>query len=845
MAGQKAAREEVSFQSYEDFERIGNDYYTSLVDRGKANQNDKKYQETATLNTDHLHALLSEKVQRRSANSNLYDDVIKALNDLNNLMDTPISEREKQQKLGDALAAYGTVLKKCENYIAARKPWTSIGKERLRLVNLVYQDTQREVLLLQMRIFDVENFRAGITVRQLLAGEMPLNEVRNQAGLFHMDEQKQEALSEDHRQWQLPMSVSEFRTQAADEGRLSVNAIAKMALCIEVYNRTLREGDRGDPDGYYMKHLPAYLVAMIRQCDEHTDSALMQTLRQRFSEKPIPDEVYQDKLGDMKGSAGVSSSTEVDSTQLTNITNWKDQFREYQPMSYQEMKELSKANPFNTDADKAREIYNWQALGSDADASYVGTDTSMRMNEYARSQEFSKLRYLPAHHAMGVLDRATESCRLTRKARFHRLVGGAFLQYALGMDNAYKNMQMAENIDQEINKRAGTVVTDAGYMSVGYRIDTMFGGSPVMLTLLCDEGTPFLPTENHGESELIFPRNTSYMILGARSYLTQDSPLFAETAVYALDSPDQQKEEMEHGEQRAVRYQGVEIFCKVVSKEVSSGRGASNQQYEEFLEKQKSYEGHFGAHDDPVHRAAYLEMANHDKATLTEGQRWAMQAYTADSGKINSGLRSGTPENDEVQRQIEEMAGAFDTHVLPMDMITYRGVDDGLLMYLFQEQFGIPEEERNQCMTNGRIDHRKMEQGERYKVFEGLVYEDKAYVSTSTNRYFAKRWANQISHKSYANHLEEQGNKAEADRIRQDYVTHDDNISGSHVLIMHLKAGTKAIFSDTMYVNPRTGMPRGQDELTLAAGYKYLIRSVRRDTSAGEGAYIFDIDVII
>lgn len=567
MAGQKAARDAVSFQSYEDFEHIGNDYYTSLSERGEAHKKDRSYKETATLNTDNLNALRQSR--RRSANSNRYNGVMQALTALDALMDTPISEREKQEKLGDLLAAYSAVLKSCEDYIEARNPWTSLGKERLELVRRVYKDTQREALLLQMRIFDVEDFRAGITARQLLAGEMPRNEVRDQAAYFRMDEQGQEAPGENRQQWQLPMSVSDFRKQATDEGRLDINAIARMALCMEVYNRTLREGDKGDPDGYYMQYLPSYLIAMIRQCDAHPDSPLMQTLRQSLAVKPIPAEAYREEFGEMKEVDGVQMGVLVDDDELSNITEWKDQFREYQPMSHEEMKALSGANPFNTDKGRAREIYNWKALGSNPEASYVGTGTAMMINQYARSQNFSDLNYLPAHHTMGVLDQATESCQLTRKARFFRLVGGNFLEYALGMENVFKGgktLHIAENIDREINKRAGTVVTDAGYMSVGYRVDAIFGRNPVMLTLLCDEGTPFLPTENHGESELIFPRNTSYMILGARSYMQQNSPQFLDSPLYNLDVADNVKERREKNKQLASRFRGVEIFCKVVSR---------------------------------------------------------------------------------------------------------------------------------------------------------------------------------------------------------------------------------------------------------------------------------------
>ena len=159
----------------------------------------------------------------------------------------------------------------------------------------------------------------------------------------------------------------------------------------------------------------------------------------------------------------------------------------------------------------------------------------------------------------------------------------------------------------------------------------------------------------------------------------------------------------------------------------------------------------------------------------------------------------------------------------------------------------ITPEERSRYISNGRINHDALSDGEGYKVFEGIVFRDPAFVSTSTNRFFAKRWANGLNHKAVSKRLKQEAEgmaegSAEKKQLlrqagREEWNVTD--ITGSHVMNMHLKKGTRALFSDTMYT--MTGRPRGQDEVTLDSGGTYRITSVRAE---GPGQYVFEVELL-
>jgi hypothetical protein len=103
---------------------------------------------------------------------------------------------------------------------------------------------------------------------------------------------------------------------------------------------------------------------------------------------------------------------------------------------------------------------------------------------------------------------------------------------------------------------AGTIITDDSYMSVGYRVDKVFEGSPVMLTLLCDEDTTLFPSDNFDETEFIFPRNTSYMIMGAAVKRGKEF----EKSIYTAGG------RLQGQKARTMIFDGLEIFAKVIKK---------------------------------------------------------------------------------------------------------------------------------------------------------------------------------------------------------------------------------------------------------------------------------------
>ena len=122
---------------------------------------------------------------------------------------------------------------------------------------------------------------------------------------------------------------------------------------------------------------------------------------------------------------------------------------------------------------------------------------------------------------IAVMDKATTVNTLPQDTMLFRMVGGDFLQYALGMKETTVGKTDAGSADElvnEINKKAGTVIRDTSFMSVGFKVDQPFTRFPVMLTILADKGTKCMVTDNINESEIIFGRNTRYVLLGAHAH---------------------------------------------------------------------------------------------------------------------------------------------------------------------------------------------------------------------------------------------------------------------------------------------------------------------------------------
>jgi hypothetical protein len=252
----------------------------------------------------------------------------------------------------------------------------------------------------------------------------------------------------------------------------------------------------------------------------------------------LPEQDLEEKVS----SSFMGSVTDLQKDEIVALED-SDPFPDYPRLTVEEAKKMSASNEFNTGAHRET-LYG-------VDHGYIQTPNSSEINKGLRGE-----RTLSAESKKTVktLDQASCSAKMTQKARFHRMLSSEYLQYALKLDSVVSRQVSAKNA-ADVNKMTGTVITDDGFMCVGYLVDLVFSDAPVMLTLLADVGTPVFPTDNHAESEMIFGRNTSYMILGARLHGEQGGGAFplsnAEPGIYASVKG---------------KYKGLEIFAKIIKK---------------------------------------------------------------------------------------------------------------------------------------------------------------------------------------------------------------------------------------------------------------------------------------
>lgn len=244
-----------------------------------------------------------------------------------------------------------------------------------------------------------------------------------------------------------------------------------------------------------------------------------------------------------------------------------DGFSQYKIMSYRTAEAMSKQNIYNPSVNKeiakGTHIYAYQEGNGGPKYGYINTSNASSINAYLRGETPQKIEQDIQKHNSGFkfannweneinktiqhMDAAAELNQLDDNYKFYRMLRSEYVSAALGLGDYIENgTEIRPDVVFEIQKKAGTVITDKSYMSVGFNADAPFAGSPIMLTLLCDKGTRVFATENLAESELILGRNTSYMIMGARWY------------------GNKKKNVPVSGRSGMQKYFGLEIFAKVL-----------------------------------------------------------------------------------------------------------------------------------------------------------------------------------------------------------------------------------------------------------------------------------------
>lgn len=176
-----------------------------------------------------------------------------------------------------------------------------------------------------------------------------------------------------------------------------------------------------------------------------------------------------------------------------------------------------------------------------ASAGYVGTGKSFDVNRYLRfDRDPDKLaQYLRENKGFFGEERSKkEAERIAEQSdrtieSMDRIIAADTIKSDM-MLTRYVDFSMAKGISREvqdavdrgaenseiislINKKAGQVVTEKGYISASMAAESnYFRERPVRLALLTPEGTPAFVTYNTTESEVVLGRNTNMRLVGAQ-----------------------------------------------------------------------------------------------------------------------------------------------------------------------------------------------------------------------------------------------------------------------------------------------------------------------------------------
>lgn len=539
----KSYQPDVNFSSFQDVKAIAQTYEKSVF--GKKNGvsgNIRNYRK------------LKSSFNWRGENADRFEAVLNRIEQVENLRNEKVSG-EHPEAYENIMVAYADLCGACKEYIDNTEYGHSLsGRRRVSIVKKIFTTAEKEVLMLQMRYFEMgSQFKGeGITLRQLFAGETLPQLIQDDAANFSLEESNAAPVAEAEG-YRLHISAGEFKNRISAEALVDAKDSSVIAILLEYYQRIL---SRMDTDPASKRLIPEVLHRIQILCGQNGESTVLAELSQ--DAQRIFDETRADQLQTVSTAGLIGRDGFVpyrryrDTADLTMEEEQvsSDLFSDYPVISEREATEMSGENEYNR-GEAATTLYGL-ASKQGREHGYIQTSNSFRINQYLRNQKFEDVSY-KSHRTIGLLNEATKQNRLPHKARFYRLLGPQYLQYALGLGQYADATSFAPGTVQAINAMAGKVITDTGFMCVGYQVDMIFGRYPVMLTLLCDKDMPLMATTNLTEGEFIFPRNTSYMIIGARKREGKEDRGRSMIGVEFNGTRD-----------RGV-FNGLEIICKVLN----------------------------------------------------------------------------------------------------------------------------------------------------------------------------------------------------------------------------------------------------------------------------------------
>ena len=644
------------------------DYQNSIYlrERGERNEAIARHSEHLrrtgrTAKDEFLSKIWSDGQTEPGGASAAYQRIVSMLEKMDDYMDETVTFENLEAIQQGMLQNYSMMLYFCDEYLKKRsgRRFTAQGRKRQQLVQDLRQKIEDEALMLQNGLDEIPAEGEGKTLRSMLTGAQPLNPIIARARDFslpssYQEEEEQaasagtgaeagavesaaaESADSAHSPEQAPEGSMQRLTDGVEpehageanpsDARPAAGLVEGTLAHLRMRRRELRQ------DASLDKDQSATIQILLEQIDRSVvrgEQALAADLLDRVTEL-CGDAPQDSTLGllaqscrafkqenGLQGSGedeAYESSMTLSSRAFGGDEAAQNAFPEYLHLPADTVRQMMV---------RAAEASDAGQLPSGREQTLIGQGQINETNRMLRMQQrrlqgagaspaapfqFSDAMYRQAMQTADQWERMADAVRLPGKARLHRMLNVSYLSNTLGIPTE-GGEALPRGAVRRINMQAGKIVMESGFMRTSFAADKTRADLPILLTLLCDEGTPVLPTGNMAQGEMLLGRGTSYMILGAVQH-------GAENALQLPTTHGRFANQQTEGKEGSGAFQGIEIIAKVAGPmaawpQPAEQPAAAAQQEEELPERP----------DRPAPRPAELVAAGAPPAALLERQR--------------------------------------------------------------------------------------------------------------------------------------------------------------------------------------------------------------------------------
>ena len=913
------------------------DYQNSIYlrERGERNEAIARHSEHLrrtgrTAKDEFLSKIWSDGQTEPGGASAAYQRIVSMLEKMDDYMDETVTFENLEAIQQGMLQNYSMMLYFCDEYLKKRsgRRFTAQGRKRQQLVQDLRQKIEDEALMLQNGLDEIPAEGEGKTLRSMLTGAQPLNPIIARARDFslpssYQEEEEQaasagtgaeagavesaaaESADSAHSPEQAPEGSMQRLTDGVEpehageanpsDARPAAGLVEGTLAHLRMRRRELRQ------DASLDKDQSATIQILLEQIDRSVvrgEQALAADLLDRVTEL-CGDAPQDSTLGllaqscrafkqenGLQGSGedeAYESSMTLSSRAFGGDEAAQNAFPEYLHLPADTVRQMMV---------RAAEASDAGQLPSGREQTLIGQGQINETNRMLRMQQrrlqgagaspaapfqFSDAMYRQAMQTADQWERMADAVRLPGKARLHRMLNVSYLSNTLGIPTE-GGEALPRGAVRRINMQAGKIVMESGFMRTSFAADKTRADLPILLTLLCDEGTPVLPTGNMAQGEMLLGRGTSYMILGAVQH-------GAENALQLPTTHGRFANQQTEGKEGSGAFQGIEIIAKVAGPmaawpQPAEQPAAAAQQEEELperpdrpaprpVEEERAAEAAAPIPQPEVEsRAAAPRVRTRKKLTAEQRRQLAIRrvafaglltkrdAYDQQIGSaktyessmqtianlLNRGigredravLREVSMSREDIPAdQAEILRDAFQKITLPMAMDTYRTVQGEFLADLVMNCDQLTLEEQSDIIQeDGMPDAHWLAQEENRQKLIGTAIQRPDSMRTLLSRRHAAAEAVQADQQSAEPQSglsrlfgKIRGGKKRAGRP-------EDERAKRHMMIVHLPAGAHALWTGAeggyaLHIAPDSVYVLEEIRVNAAGAYELVMRCRR------------------